>query len=89
LPCESQESPDLNAPGSGPGETQFQRRGRTPKEQREYNRALRKLQYLERRRARGQPSYDALDYTGLGERMTLKELGLRWDGERLVKASKR
>jgi phospholipid/cholesterol/gamma-HCH transport system substrate-binding protein len=89
VPCETQEAPDLNAAGSEPGETQFQRRGRSPKEEREYQKALRKVQYLARREARGQPSYDPIDYTGLGERMLLEELGLRWDGERLVKVRKK
>jgi virulence factor Mce-like protein len=89
VPCETQEPPDLNAPSSAPGETQTRARGRSPAQQREYTRALRKLQTLSRRTARGQKSYDPLEYTGLGERIKLKELGLKWEGDRLVEVRKR
>lgn len=89
VPCETQEPPDLHAAGSDPGETQFKRRGRSPRQEREYRLALRKLQTLSRRAARGQESYDPLDWTGLGERIMLKDLGLKWDGERLVEVRRR
>ena len=86
VPCETQEPPDLNAPGGSPG-TQVQASGDVTSNPlslaREKARpeAYRRLREYADRTRRGLPSPDPLVWFGAGERKELKRLGLFRDAD--------
>ena len=86
VPCETQEPPNLNAPGGSPG-TQVQANGDVTSNPlslaREKARpeAYRRLREYSDRTRRGLPSPDPLVWFGAGERKELKRLGLFRDAD--------
>jgi hypothetical protein len=90
VPCETQEPPDLNAPG-GPADEQVQANAavhRSAHERRQRRSVYRKLREYSRRTLRRQRALDPLTWFDLGERLQLRRLGLRWKDGRLVEARK-
>ena len=95
IPCETQEPPDLNAPGGTAGQ-QVQPNGNrranpaSAKRLRALPEQLRRLKEFSTRTRKGLPALDPLVWWGVGERMQLKRLGLRRDKKgKLVGGRKR
>jgi phospholipid/cholesterol/gamma-HCH transport system substrate-binding protein len=91
IPCETQEPPDLNAPG-GPAPEQTTASGdvrsnpASLKRERARPEQYRRLREFVERTRKGLPALDPLVWWGAGERMQLKRLGLMRNAEgRIVK----
>ncbi|MBA2505575.1 MAG: MCE family protein [Thermoleophilaceae bacterium] len=86
IPCETQETPNLNA-ASGQAETSTTSTGKlTAKQQLEFDEEKAQIEEHLRREKRGLPTLDPLDFSERGEILQARKLGLRWtEAGKLVK----
>ena len=95
IPCETQEPPNLNAPGGSPG-AQTTAKASSPlprasaKRQKARPQQYRRLREYAARTRKGQPALDPFVWWGVGERMKLKQMGLKRDAKgKIVKRGAR
>ena len=96
IPCETQEPPNMNAPGGAPGGTQTTAKASSPlpkasaKREKARPELYRRLREYSDRTRKGLPALDPFVWWGVGERTQLKRLGLERDADgKLVKRGKR
>ena len=95
IPCETQEPPNLNAPGGPPG-TMTTAKASSPlppasaKREKARPEQYRRLREYADRTRKGLPALDPFVWWGVGEKMQLKRLGLKRDADgKIVKRGKR
>jgi hypothetical protein len=79
IPCETQEVPDLHAPG-GPADEQTQASPDgplPPLERKKRERAYEQLREFVERSRKGQPALDPLTWSGEGRKLQAKRLGIK------------